>query len=254
MMNWKKILKKAVSLLIILLIVQTAFPFSFHSFVQWIWAALPVLFLAVLWFIPDNRGGWIHAFEKMCSFYLILLLLFFAVLGLYARTPIYQEPDVILIFGAEVRQNGLSPMLRARCDRGFEISKIYPESKVVVSGWKGPGDAMNEGEAMGQYLLQLGLPSDRLIVEKEASNTQENILYSFPWIEGKSVVTVSDDFHLFRIWVLSNYYGIDVMPAASSYSSLRGLRFWFREVLALGWNFLRIASDLLVIEAGHPVK
>ena len=107
---------------------------------------------------------------------------------------------------------------------------------------------------MGNYLVGLGLSSDKLRVETEASNTQENIFFSLQWLEGKKTAAVSDDFHLFRIWVLSQYYGIDVMPVTSSYSGLRGIRFWFRELLALGWNFLRIGSELLVIDAGHPVK
>ncbi len=253
-MNWKKNIKRITAVFIILLIVQAGIPFSFRSFVQWFWAALPVLLLAVFWLISDNGKQWKRIMEKLCLLYTVFLLLFFFVVCLFSRLPISGTPDVILVFGAEVRSDGLSPMLQARCDKGFELSKQYPEAILVVSGWKGPGDAMNEGEAMGNYLLGLGLSFDRLRIETSASNTQENIFYSLQWLEGRKTAVVSDDFHLFRIWVLSQYYGIDVMPVTSSFSSLRGIRFWFRELLALGWNFLRIASELLVIEAGHPVK
>ena len=253
-MNWKKNIKRITAVIIILLIVQAGIPFSFRSFVQWFWAALPVLLLAILWLISVNGKQWKAFLEKLCFLYTFLLLIFFFVVGIWSRLPMSDSPDVILVFGAEVRSDGLSPMLQARCDKGFELSKQYPEATVIVSGWKGPGDAMNEGEAMGNYLVGLGLSSDKLRVETEASNTQENIFFSLQWLEGKKTAAVSDDFHLFRIWVLSQYYGIDVMPVTSSFSGLRGIRFWFRELLALGWNFLRIGSELLVIDAGHPVK
>ena len=48
------------------------------------------------------------------------------------------SPDVILVFGAEVRSDGLSLMLQARCDKGFELSKQYPEATVSFPDGRDP--------------------------------------------------------------------------------------------------------------------
>ncbi len=243
--------KRCIAVLTILMILFTAFPFTWRSFLQWFWAAVPLLILAVLWLLPGEKEGFLHFLEKVCGVYAAAAVVLFSCMALCAHLPAYDEPEVILIFGAEVRKDGLSPMLRMRCDKGFELSKLYPRAEVVVSGWQGPGDAANEGESMGEYLLGLGLDPGRLHVDSEASNTLENLQYSLKWTEGKTVAAVSDDFHLFRICVLGKGLGMKIQPRASSTSTWKGMRFWFREILALVWNLLRGAVDAVNLRAGH---
>ncbi len=232
--------KKMVAILVLLILVGTLFPFRLKSFLQWIWAALPLVFLSVLWLTDSGkRGKLLRIIEVLCLIYTILIVTLFGCMKWYSARDLTEAPDYILIFGAEMREDGVSPMLARRCDKGYELSVEYPGSVVIVSGWQGPGDASNEAEGMKDYLISLGLSEDRIIVEPDASDTLENILFSRTYIGDGSVAMVSDDFHLFRIGLISRYYHVNGMPVSCSDSTIRGLRFWFREVLSIAWSTFR---------------
>jgi len=232
--------KKIIAILVLLILFGTLFPFRLKSFLQWIWAALPLIFLSVLWLTDsEKRGKFLRFVEALCLVYSVLIFALFGFMKWYSARDLTEAPDYILIFGAEMREDGVSPMLARRCDKGYELSLKYPETVVIVSGWQGPGDASNEAEGMKEYLIGLGLSEDRIIVEPNASDTLENILFSKAIIGEAKVAMVSDDFHLFRIGLISRYYHVDGMPVSCSDSTIRGLRFWFREVLSIAWSAFR---------------
>ena len=236
MVRWAKMI---VAVILLILLFGTMFPFTLRSFLQWIWGAVPVFVLCIIWLIePDLKGKFIKILECLCSLYLIFIIMLFGYMKWYSCREISVEPDSILVFGAEMRENGPSPMLARRCEKAFELSQKYPDAKIIVSGWKGPGDYSNEAEGMRDYLLTLGVENDRIIIEPEASDTLENILFSLPYIGDGTVAVVSDDFHLLRIGIISRVAGVKAIPVSCSVSTFRGLRFWFREELAIAWSLL----------------
>ena len=236
MVRWAK---RLTAVLLLVLLFGTMFPFTLRSFLQWIWGALPVFVLCFIWlFDPDGEWKAKRILEVLCALYLIFILLLFGCMKWYSSRKITDEPDVILVFGAEMRADGPSPMLARRCDKAFELSQKYPDAKIIVSGWQGPGDASNEAEGMRDYLLVLGVNNDRITVEPEASDTLENILFSLSEIDDGTVAMVSDDFHLFRIGIISRVLGVKAIPVSCSESTVRGLRFWFREELAIAWSLI----------------
>lgn len=236
MVRWAK---RTTAVILLILLFGTMFPFTLKSFLQWIWGALPVFVLSVIWLIdPACASKFKKILECICVLYLVLIVILFGFMKWYSCRGISIEPDFILVFGAEMREKGPSPMLARRCEKAFELSKEYPRAKIIVSGWKGPGDASNEAEGMRDYLLVLGVDNDRIIVEPEASDTLENVLFSLPYIGDGTVAMVSDDFHLLRIGIISRVVGVKAIPVSCSVSSVRGLRFWFREELAIAWSLV----------------
>ena len=237
MVRWAK---RITAVLLLVLLAGTMFPFTLRSFLQWIWAAVPIIVLCLIWLTdPDRSKKPVRIIEVLCEIYLVCVAALFGCMKGYASQEIRSAPDVILVFGAEMREDGPSPMLARRCDRAFELSREYPDAEIIVSGWQGPGDASNEAEGMKDYLLILGLDAGRIIVEPEASDTLENIIFSMPYIGDKTAAMVSDDFHLFRIGILSRVLGVKAVPVSCSQSTVRGLRFWFREELAIAWSLVR---------------
>lgn len=236
MVRWAK---RIVAVILLILLTGTMFPFTLRSFLQWIWAAVPIIILCLIWLIDADRSRKaVRIIEILCEIYLIFVAALFGCMKWYACRQITEPPDAILVFGAEMREDGPSPMLKRRCGKAFELSQEYPDAVIIVSGWKGSGDASNEAEGMRDYLLILGADADRIIVEPEASDTLENILFSMPYMKDKTVAMVSDDFHLFRIGIISRFLGVRAVPVSCSESSVRGLRFWFREELAIAWSLL----------------
>ena len=57
----------------------------------------------------------------------------------------------------------------------------------------------SEARVMGDYILNKGLESNRLILEEDASTTYENFLYSSKYmdIENNNIGIVTNNFHIY---------------------------------------------------------
>ncbi len=92
--------------------------------------------------------------------------------------------DYIVILGCGFRKDGsLPPLLRSRVDRAVSFRKEQEERYgtapvLVPSGGQGPGEVMEEAEAMRRYLLSQGIPDEAILPEKKSSNTYQNMLLS----------------------------------------------------------------------------
>ncbi|MBQ8996020.1 MAG: YdcF family protein [Oscillospiraceae bacterium] len=232
--------KKGIAIFLLLLMFGTMFPFRLRSFLQWIWAALPIFILSIFLLLKEEpRSKVLKALKVLCAVYTILIFSLFGFMKWYSAQDLKEAPDYILVFGAEMTSDGVSPMLARRCDKAFELSEIYSDAEVIVSGWQGPGDASNEAEGMRDYLVAKGLSEGRIFVEPNASDTLENLRFSATEIGDGKVAMVSDDFHLFRIGLIAHFLKIEGSPVSCSNSGIRSLRFWFREVLAIAWSAVR---------------
>ncbi|WP_010243484.1 YdcF family protein [Acetivibrio cellulolyticus] len=142
------------------------------------------------------------------SFILIEGLIFATV-----RADNYTDVDYVIILGGGVKGGELSKTLQFRLDKGIEFLKEHPDLKVVVTGGKGFGETISEGEAMCNYLLQNNIPEDKIIVESEATSTMENFKYTKQILEkqtGKSnykVMVITSDFHMLRSKILASFNG-----------------------------------------------
>lgn len=114
--------------------------------------------------------------------------------------------DYIIILGARVRGTQMSNNLLTRVETASKYLEQNPTTKVITSGGQGKGEDISEGRAMAQYLVQHGIPRNRIIIEETSKNSDENIKNSLGIIserEGgnlsdRSIVVVSNDFHMFR--------------------------------------------------------
>ena len=77
--------KKMIAILVLLILVGTLFPFRLKSFLQWIWAALPLVFLTVLWLTDSGkRGKFLRIIEGLCLIYTILIVTLFGCMKWYS--------------------------------------------------------------------------------------------------------------------------------------------------------------------------
>ncbi|MEI3193353.1 MAG: YdcF family protein [Lachnospiraceae bacterium] len=86
--------------------------------------------------------------------------------------------DYLVVLGAQVRGTVPSRALKKRLDTAAEYLGKNLETKVVVSGGKGAGEEITEAEAMENYLLELGIEKDRIIMEDRSTTTSENLRYT----------------------------------------------------------------------------
>lgn len=169
-----------------------------------------------------------------------------------AQTQISGEPEIMIIFGCQVKPWGPSILLQDRLDTALDYLEENPDITVVVSGAKGPDEPISEAQAMYDYLVDNGVDGDRIYLEDESSNTRENIAYTQDLLQelfasgeveasGKYLL-VSSDFHLTRIKMLwerqwEGTYTVSTLAAPCSHVPSR-VKMFFREPLALVKSFI----------------
>lgn len=115
----------------------------------------------------------------------------------------YQEGeenlDYIIVLGAQVHANRPSTVLKYRLDRAIEYLEENPDTICILSGGQGANEPFPEAEGMADYMTRMGIPEERLILEKESTSTAENISNSMKFMEKEaSVGIVTNNFHVFR--------------------------------------------------------
>ena len=190
----------------------------------------------------------------------LLLLLALAVIGFSAleavvmagaRSEIAQgegAPEVMVIFGCQVKPEGPSELLRDRLDTALAYLEDHPDMTVVVSGGQGPDEPMSEAQCMYDYLTAHGVDGGRIVLEDRSSSTWENIRYTLELFQNGTVeptgkiLAVSNGFHLSRIRLLwsrewEGTYTLSTLAAPSSHLPSR-LSMYLREPLALAKSWL----------------
>ena len=150
-----------------------------------IWPCLAI-FLGLLaagwWFGSQHEGRipvWIGvSVGTVCAAGLLILVITEVLIGWSAITATGQPADYVIVLGARVRGAKISNSLKQRLDRAIEYSEEYPNTVLVLSGGKGPGEEISEARAMYEYLQYNGIPEDKLLIEDQSSDTVQNIEFS----------------------------------------------------------------------------
>lgn len=176
---------------------------------------------------------------------IIQIALFIATISyicLYALTSRFDhvEPDqqkrrVGIVLGAALWNNQPSPALAERLDQAIDLYKKGQIDYLILSGGLG-NDQITEAQGMKNYLTQRGLPSNRLILEDQSSNTKENLLHSEQIIRKNKwgeVYLITHDYHMHRALAYAKRAGIQAAPAPVHSSVLWMPYHKTRECLAL---------------------
>ncbi len=117
------------------------------------------------------------------------------------------DKDFLIVLGCGIKKDGTpTPLLRGRLDLAlsFYERQIRETGKVprfVVSGGQGPDEVQSEAASMRDYLIEKGIPEDRILVEDKSTDTAENMCFSKKIIEeagGGEVAFFTTNYHVFR--------------------------------------------------------
>ena len=156
------------------------------------------------------------------------------------------NPQVMIILGCQVRQNGPSVLLQDRLDEALGYLEEHPDMTVVVSGGQGPDEPTTEAQAMADYLVEHGVEEENILLEGESHNTTQNFQYSKTLLaqenidDSDGVLVVSNGVHLTRARMLAQRAGFDnvsTLAAPESHMPSR-LYMYIREPLALVKSFV----------------
>ena len=156
------------------------------------------------------------------------------------------DPQVMIILGCQVRQNGPSVLLQDRLDEALGYLEDHPDMTVVVSGGQGDDEPTSEAQAMAEYLMEHGVEEENILLEDKSHNTTQNFQYSMALLtqenidDSDGVLVVSNGFHLTRARMLAQRAGFDnvsTLAAPESHVPSR-LYMYIREPLALVKSFV----------------
>ena len=129
-----------------------------------------------------------------------------------------KDKDYVIILGCWFRKDGsLPPLLRGRVDKALEFwneqkAETGKEAVFIPSGGQGKNESMTEADAMKHYLLEQGIPEERIIPERAARNTFQNMEYSKQIIDRENArartIFATTNYHVFRSGVWSNFAGL----------------------------------------------
>ena len=197
---------------------------------------------------PKSPGRKLAA--AVLTLFLVGVLIFGVLLGVVVsgeRDQLQGDPHIMIILGCQVKPWGPSILLKDRLDKALDYLEDHPDMTVVVSGGQGSDEPVTEAQAMAEYLVERGVPSEHVLLEDQSHNTAQNFRYSRVLLEElgydmdeTAVLVVSNGFHLTRARLLAERVGlgdVSTLAAPSSHAPSR-LKMYIREPLALVKSFV----------------
>ena len=180
---------------------------------------LSLLIAAVLLFVliaqskqTDERSPFI----VIVSFVVASVLFPTAQTVFFGLTDYRRPADVIVVFGARAYADGsLSSPLADRVRTGCELYREGLAPRMIFSGGAGDG-AIHETEAMRRAAIAWGIPASAITLDANGVNTEATVRNTAR--RGTRILAVSHFYHLPRIKMTYQRYGVDVatVPARTS--------------------------------------
>lgn len=153
------------------------------------------------------------------------------------------QADVAVVLGNQVKRNGQpSARLQARLDRAAELFEEGVFPNVIVSGGFG-AEGFDEAVVMKQYLINQGLPSHRIYLDRQGLTTaltarnSARIMQTNGW---SRTLVISQYFHIPRTRLAFEQHGLTPIYAAhANFFEFRDLYSTAREVVGYGGYLLR---------------
>lgn len=154
----------------------------------------------------------VNVFAAVYLYYECMIIgVIFAEILVCRHEPAYDK-DFVIILGCGLRKDGTpTPLLAGRIDRAIAFAekqekKTGKKITFITSGGKGGDERVSESLAMKRYLIEHGVPEDRIIEEDQSVDTMQNMRFSNEKIKaaggGKAVFSTTN-YHVFRSGICS---------------------------------------------------
>jgi len=135
-----------------------------------------------------------------------LFVCFLAYAFVYSRVRSSRKVDFVVVLGSGLRGSRVPPLLASRLDRAKQVyDRAVRKGRspmIITSGGQGPDEDVPESHAMASYLVERGVPEDRILREDRSTSTSENLTFSRELMVGRlpkyRCLIVTNNFHAFR--------------------------------------------------------
>lgn len=192
--------------------------------------------------IPRKFSFW-KFFKNLVLFGLITGILITIISSIYIRVNYNHNfagnKDCAVVFGAAVWRDDIPS--HALFDRTMSGINLYRDKHVkclIFSGGKSKYGS-HEVDVMKKTALKFSIPESDIFLDYEGNSTIETVRNMRQNFAEKSLVFVSNDFHLARIKLLANRLGInDFAIHSAKYNKGRYFKdyyFFFREIVGVAF-------------------
>lgn len=113
---------------------------------------------------------------------------------------------VAVILGNRLNDDGsFSDIMKTRMNLALKLfAEEKPDYIIVSGGIANPKAGVAEGQKMYEYLVENGIPEDKLIKETESMTTKENAKYSVPMaisLQAKRLILCTSQEHMNRFYL-----------------------------------------------------
>ncbi len=124
-----------------------------------------------------------------------------------------RKADVIIVMGAAEYRGRPSPVLKARLDHALTLYAKGLSPMIMTVGGAGGDPQFTEGTVGRAYLIDRGVPPERIVVESESDSTVYSTAAAAEIMRRMglhSCILVSDGYHIFRSKRMMQAQGIAV--------------------------------------------
>lgn len=159
--------------------------------------------------------------------------------------------DAALVLGSTVTRGEPSPIFQARLITAADLFRNGVVSFIVVSGGVTADGEVSEAEGGAAYLQRVGVPMDRILQEREARSTRENLVFGAQVLRNAGAarwLVVSDRYHLRRAELLAREVGVPFVCVAAPDRGAAELPFLVSEArkvlfMRMMWLIRRVSGD-----------
>ena len=128
---------------------------------------------------------------------------------------------------------------------GLRLARLYPDMKLVITGGDPTLDHSSEGDAdiAARFYADMGLDSNRVILENQSRNTEENAAFTAPILKAQNLPTcllITSAFHMPRSVGLFRKSGVDFTPWPVDFKTTG------QETLTL--DFFELGNNAMLLE------
>jgi uncharacterized SAM-binding protein YcdF (DUF218 family) len=221
--------------------------------------------ILVVWWVDRHHTDvarelffWLAAIGSPLA-YLAFVFVAFVGYGLlygWAAARWARPVDAVIVLGAGLSGERVTPLLASRLDRGRRVlhrSRARGKTThLICSGGQGPDEVVPEAVAMANHLVEAGVDRDLLWLEDASTSTEENLRFSARvaaehGVDDGRFAVVTNDYHALRAALLMRGVGL----AGHGLGAATARYFWpsaiLREFAAILWEHRRLNAALLAL-------
>jgi len=185
--------------------------------------------------MPSSRPLFVRIVLAGIGLALLAWLMSLAAVLIWEQNDQARPASAIVVLGAAQYVGRPSPVLRARLDHAIDLWRRRLAPVIIVTGGTGRGDTTSEAAVSQRYAMKRGVPAPAILMETKGRTTSESMHAVALMLRARgqrTVVLVSDPFHMFRLWILAHRVGLSprtsptrTSPIAASIASNAGYIF-----------------------------